>query len=186
MEVIESVNNLLAPTIALVRSHTTPNFDFWRLINWILITCYWTSLLDLGQLTPTTYVPLPDIFNLPSPMVDFTQPESYLPTNNIFVNNTLFQIHSAYLREVILPLLNITVPEFLPLDENNRLTPSVTTFIRGYSCQKRQLKPGFFFSVFAVDFAFLSAAYSLVILIGGLLEKSRKKDGKTGLFNGNA
>jgi hypothetical protein len=117
------------------------------------------------------YAPLPENPVLP----DFSNPTSYPDTNNIFVNNTLFQIYSTYLRETLSPLLNLSVPEFLPLNETNRFYPNEVTFLRSYDCQVRNLKPGIVFSVFAVDFAFASGAYTLVLLIAGIYEKRRLK-----------
>jgi hypothetical protein len=67
------------------------------------------------------------------------------------------------------------VPEFLPLNETNRFYPQQVTFLRSYDCQERDLKPGWVFSVFAVDFAFASGAYTLVLVIAGIYEKRRLK-----------
>jgi hypothetical protein len=165
-------NALLAPTIDLLHSQTTHEFDFWKLMNWLLVSTHWTFLYGLGQTTPTTYPPRMDGY---SPLPDFSNPTSYPDTNNIFVNSTLFQIYSTYLRETLSPLLNLSVPEFLPLNETNKLYPQQVTFVRTYDCQERTLKSGWVFSVFAVDFAFASGAYTLVLLIAGIYERRRLK-----------
>jgi len=54
-------NILLAPTINYVRLLTgNPEFDIWKLFSWLFVSYYWTFLNDLGQTSPTTYIPLRD------------------------------------------------------------------------------------------------------------------------------
>src|SRR5215475_5849909 len=50
--------------------------QFWKLINWIFVSLYWTSLYDLGQISPTSYAT--------------DTPMAIPPTYNIFVNPDLF------------------------------------------------------------------------------------------------
>ena len=167
-------NTLLADSILLVRSFASQEIDFWKLINWFVVSFYWLSLYELGQIEPTTYTPQ-TLIDVGVCIPDFTQPTFYSPTNNIFVNNTLFQIYSEYFRTTIFPIFNFSAPEFLQLNETNRLQPRDITFIRGYNCQERNLKSGWYFSVFAVDFAFITGAYHLLIFIIGIMEKRRRK-----------
>src|SRR5947207_1156160 len=93
-----------------------------RLLNWLFVTDYWIQLSALVHTAPTLYsVTLRGRPN-------FSHPTIYPSTNNIFVNETLFQIHSSYLQETILPLIRIalpdlTLPQFLPLNDSNRLQP---------------------------------------------------------------
>ena len=147
---LTAANDLLAPTIALVRSHTSPQFDFWKLMNWLFVSVYWTILNDLGQISPTHYIFDGGVDCLPN----FSRPIQYLPTNNIFFNASLFNIYSAYLRNTIAPFLNFsTTAEILPLDnDNNHLRPVERTFLRSYSCIERRLKApiSWIFSVIAV------------------------------------
>jgi hypothetical protein len=167
---LDLANTLLAPTITLIRAQTS--FDFWKMINWLTISIHWTFLYNLGQTAPTIYPPLAGT----SPILpNFSNPTFYSDTNNIFVNDTLFEIYSTYLRETILPILNLSAPAFLPLNETNRLYPQETTFVRSYNCQKRVLKSGWIFSVFSVDFAFASGAYTLVLIVAGFFERRRQK-----------
>jgi hypothetical protein len=98
-------NTLLAPTISLLRSQAGSDMDFWKLINRLMISFYWSYLADLGQIAPTTYMP-----SAYSVTADFTQPTLYPPTNNIFVNNTPFQLYSSYLNDTIFPFVNYSGP----------------------------------------------------------------------------
>jgi hypothetical protein len=53
---LNKANFLLAPTIAYLHNNTAPAFDYWKLINWLYVSFYWTVLADLGQVAPTTYL----------------------------------------------------------------------------------------------------------------------------------
>jgi hypothetical protein len=159
-------NSLLNSTISLLGFNGNTD-EFWRLLNWVVVSHYWIFLGSLGQVVPTTYVPTE---NWVYP--DFSQPTAYPSTYNIFVNNTLFQIYSAYLRETIMPLLGFALASpFQPLSETNHLNPSMSTFLRSYTCQFPKLKGGWIFSVFAVDFAFISGAYKLAMFLAERWEK---------------
>jgi len=143
-------------------------------MNWLVISYYWTVLLNLGQLGPTTYA------NGSVFYPEFTQPISYPFANNIFVNETLFRIYTTYLSDVILPLLNITANiEWLPLTSTNRLQPATRTFQRSYSCQVRTLKTGWVFSVFSVDFTIMSSLYLVTRLLVELLWEKKHGKGRT-------
>jgi hypothetical protein len=173
-------NSLLNSTISLLGFDG--NIDaFWKLLNWTVVSFYWLFLGGFGQVVPTTYVPSRN------PLYpDFSLPTAYSSAYNIFVNDTLFQIYAAYLRE-IMPLVDFPfgdLPDFQPLNETNYLNPSISTFLRSYTCQFPQLKNGWFFSVFAVVFAFISGAYKLIIFLAELWEK-RHETGNIHILHGN-
>jgi len=145
---------------------------FWEVINWLFVTFYWTILADLGQVVPTTY-PI-DRNN----QLMFSSPSDYLPTNNIFINETLYQLYSSFLQplEPSVPPLNVTIGAGLP----------TMKFIKSYSCTQRQLKPpiNFIISVVVADYALIMGGYSFALLIAGGIQKHRRKDGKLLLFRG--
>jgi hypothetical protein len=168
-----TANTLLAPTISLLRSN---QIDLWRLVNWLFVSIYWTTLNDFGLISPTPYV-------LPSSgfgNADFSHPIPFPSTNNIFVNATLFDIYSSYLRDIILPFIGFPDPEFAPVDEVNRLQQTGATFLRSYTCTIRQLKNkvGLIFSVWAVVYALVGGGYKVVMLIVGTFLK-REEDSKS-------
>jgi hypothetical protein len=167
----EAANQILAPTISMLRATTgDANFDFWRLLNWLYVSNYWLILYSMGQVAPTTY-PISNLDYFP----DFTSHATFHgSTNNIFVNGTLFDIYSNYLRNTLFPIaikvaLNpIDLPDFIPVDENNRLHGiDDVTFVQSYSCVQRQLKTGlnFVVSVFVAGYAIINGSYGLVIWI---------------------
>ena len=100
--------------------------QFWKLVNWIFVSLYWTILYDVGQISPLTPADNPDF--LPS-------------TNNIFINASLFKTYSSFLNDTILPKLRQEhLQDFKPISDTNQLKPRNTTFLRSYSCQKKQWK----------------------------------------------
>ena len=168
-------NSLLEPTTSLLETSIGQNLDFWELMNWLFVSIYWTYLADLGQVRPTTYIREREQYGLA--IVDFSKPTSYPLTNNIFINDTLFDIYSSYLRTVVLPFLNYSLPEFYGLDEDNHLKPVDMMFARSYSCSERQLKIplNFIISVLAADYVLIVGAYKLVICIAAFVEKRRDR-----------
>ena len=114
---------------------------------------YWTALNGLGEISPTTHVPLREWAS-----ANFTQVTFHSANNNIFVNQILFEVYTNYLNHTILPLLEYRIGEFRPLSVENRLQSAPTTFIRVYNCMERRLKSttGRIFSVFAVVWAVMS------------------------------
>ena len=175
-EDLDTANTILAPTINIIHTQS-PNVDIWRLLNWLYVSYYWMFLRDLGQTFPTTYVAVRE-----SDRANFSLPTRHNTTNNIFVNETLFQIYATYLNETFLPILKMSV-DFEPPSKKNSLKLITTTFIRSYSCIERQLKPvvTVIFSVIAVDYSLLAAAYGLVMIFAGMCQKKRT-DG-TSFFN---
>ena len=178
---LEQANKILAQTITLVRAATgDPNFDFWQLMNWAMVSYYWIFLADFGQIQPMYY----DYTS--SGLPNFSSPVPYPSTNNIFVNNTLFTIYAEYLANTVFPFLHkidtgLVLPNFLALDENNSLKPLPMTFLRSYSCTERQLKGWLSatISVLTTDYAFIVGGYKLVVWIAGKWCRSKHKEGKS-------
>lgn len=160
---LAAINKLLAPSISLVESYLRSKTDFWSIMNWLFVGYYWRFLYDFGQIQPTIYAPQSTSQTLISPP-NFSQPTFYPATNNIFLNDTLFQIY-ATITTAVYNLNNYTIPGFAPVSGTNRLQTQTTTFVRGYDCQERQYKSDWFFAVFTVEFAFMSGAYHLLKLI---------------------
>jgi len=174
---LAAANQLLAPTIQLVNQFATASnlqdFDFWVLISWIFVSHYWITLLDFGQLAPSTFT-----YNETTGAIESYAPIRYPSTNNIFVNQTLFEIYSAYLHNVIIPLFeygDVFPSEFSQLSDTNQLTGRNLSLEILYSCTDLQLKtPGdLVISVLVADWAFISTFYALILLGGGWLEKNK-------------
>jgi hypothetical protein len=172
---IDHVNSLLSPAISSLRVQLSQTpFDFWELINWLFVSYYWTVLSDLGQINPTIY---PTTFDAPA-----TLP----PTNNIFINQTLFDIYTSYLQNTVLPLLNNSqiiqslppLPQFMNLSNNNSLQRVNSAFIRDYPCLQRQRKPwlNFIISVIAADYAMFMTLYKIAMILGERFQKWRQGD----------
>lgn len=161
---LDLANKLLAPTMTYLKLTSS---EFWEGINWIIVTYYWTILADLGQVVPTTY-PIDQ-----NDMFVFSSPSSYLPTNNIFINETLYQIYSSLLQRAN-PAKAIS-----PLDTNIGAGLPDMKFVKSYSCTQRQLKShiNFIISVGVADYVLIMGGYSFAILIAGWIEKRRRKNG---------
>ena len=166
----------------------------WKLINWVFVSNFWLTLYDVGQINSTLYRLFGHYYVLDNgEYLDLSSPVAHESRNNIFVNNELFQIYSTYLREVIIPAIgpfsypHDNVPEFMPLDETNRLYPTDTQLYRTYMCSRRQLKGWFsvLVSILAADYALLAALYTFAIYILGWLHK-RKEKYKSGLITANS
>lgn len=71
-------------------------------------------------------------------------PVIYASTNNVFVNETLFNIYSIYIQETVLPIIQMFDSDtslfqwLVPLNNVTRLYATETTFLRTYSCSKRE------------------------------------------------
>jgi hypothetical protein len=176
---IDNANSLLAPAISSLQAQTIHMFEFWELINWLFVSFYWTALFDLGQIAPT----IPDA------------QMTFLPTNNLFINQTLFTIYSSYLRNTIFPLLGPAysqIAQFSNLTAENSLQAEDKTFVRSYSCVERVLKQpvSFIISVIVADYALIMGAYAFAIFVAGAVQKRRRQDGefliwRTELIPGN-
>jgi hypothetical protein len=177
----EYANNLIAPTINVVRIATgDPSFDVWKLMNWLMVSYYWIWLYDFGEVAPTYYNYTTQ--GLPN----FTAPLPSKSTNNIFVNETLFEIYSSYLRQTIFPFLatyepGIELPEFLPLNDENTLHPVDMSLLRSYSCTERRPKGwvSLVISVMTADYALIFGMYHMIKWIAGWWHNRGKKDGKS-------
>ena len=107
---LSAANSLLAPAISLIRSAALQqgiDIEFWRFMNWVVVSHYWLLLATVGQVNPVYYPPL----NFTQ---DFPNLKSYLSANNIFVNASLYNIYSTYFTTTILPLVRLPSPEFAP------------------------------------------------------------------------
>ena len=160
--------------------------DHWRFLNWLFVGYYWALLYDLGQESPVNYANLP---HQPLPgwyQKNFTQVINLPSTNNIFVNNDLFQNYSSYLLESILPLLGLPLPEFAPLDDRNYLQPQSTTFIRSYSCELRQPKAPFtaIADIVPPVYVFVTGLLSLIIFFAAIAERKRTPTSPSREFEG--
>jgi hypothetical protein len=137
--------------------------SFWRELNFVLLSNYWMTLYDLGQISSVVCLN-------PANLSDCTEyPSSY----NIFVNNDLFQSYSSY-------FINTTFGEksgikFLPLNDVNRLQPVNTTILRSYSCSARQIKGWFnlFVSVFAANFTIFVTAKGIVLWVAAAWQNGK-------------
>jgi hypothetical protein len=179
---LSSANDLLAPAITRIRMTAQRqgiDLDFWKRMNWFLVSYYWGFLGSLGQLQPTLYPSLPNRQG-PGPYpVDLVSAQSYDSSNNIFVNATLFDIYSAYLSDTILPLFGLPSLKFAPLTEESRMQPTQVTFLRAYMCQQRQPKEPFtaIFSVLTTIYVFTAGPLQFIILIATYLQTRRNEKG---------
>ena len=163
---LNNIESLFQLAVTKLASQTTQTYDFWTLINWIYVSYYWTVLFDLGQVAPT-------INNAP-----------FLPTNNIFVNQSLFDIYSAYLRGTVYPILNAIsslnpIPEFQSLANGNYLKAETRHFIRGYDCLERRIKApmSLIIAVIVADYALIMSAYKVAILLGRFIQTRNSPNG---------
>ena len=93
----EYANSLLASTIEFGDSQQQipPS----KMLGWSIVSYYWLLLADFGQISRSTY-------NHSIEGVPIFPQRVYPPTNNIFMNETLFEAHDTYLRNTIIPALN--------------------------------------------------------------------------------
>lgn len=177
-----TANVILFPWIQLLKS-VRADFDIWTLLNWIFVTCYWLTLADLGQESPTLYAPLKDQSYIRD---DLSTGIQYPSRNNIFMNNTLFTTYSSFLQDVILPLLLIPSPSqgFAPLDIENRFQASPTTFRRSYICTTRQWKAPLsaMFAILVTIYTFISGGYTLFIMCASWYQRRKDMDGRSRFY----
>ena len=175
---LDTANALLAPTINAMRLMSgDPKFDFWKFMNWIVVSYFWLFLYDFGQTNLTYY----NHFGDESLSQAFSAPVFYSSTNNIFVNSTLFSIYSSYLTDILSLVPGFLPPEFLPVDSNSSLQPTATVFLRSYSCMQRQLQPwtNAVISVLVADYVFITGGYHLVLTVATWWQKRRNAEGKS-------
>ena len=178
---LNTANTILAPSINQLQNLTgsTDRFDFWKFISWIVVSNHWLLLYDFGQVAPT----YSDIGLISDTL---TQLQNFTSTNNIFINNTLFENFAVYLEEAPLKIVNnylngagLTLPQFLVLDDNDSLQPFETTILRSYSCVERRLKGwvSVAISVLVADYAFIVGGYTVLVWLIGTWLKHIDKDG---------
>jgi hypothetical protein len=178
---LAEVSELLNVTIQKVNDQIGPSTDMWTLLNWVYVVQYWSLLYDVGQVQPTLY---PTSEGLPSSYI----PMEYPNTNNIFVNDTLFEIYGNYFANTILPLLGVfngSQYSFQALDSTtNLLEPVNVAFFQIYSCTQAQLKKtlSLIISVIVADYTFLNPAFWLIILFGAWYQA--RKSPRDGTVNG--
>ena len=162
----EDTTAIFQPTI---EADFESSFSFWKAINWIFVSLYWTVLADLGQVAPTIYYPWDQLGNS----------TAMPPTNNIFVNKTLFQEYSMYLTNNVLPLLNLSIAEFLPVDDKNHLKVQNATFVRSYACLNRRTKAplNLLISVGVADYALILGVYKLTMFLVEIYHKRKYEAG---------
>jgi hypothetical protein len=175
---LQLANNILSPTVAFLNT-LQPNLDIWKLLNWLFVSNYWTILADLGQVAPTTYH-LSDVSqsgSVGSVNLSGTAPTVYPPTNNIFVNESLFEIYQSYLRnEILLSLApSLFVPPFAPLNSTNLLEPQDVEFVQRYSCSRRQGKSFLdaVVSVLVAQYSLFFGAFGFVLLLAAWFHRRR-------------
>lgn len=169
-------NDVLSAAKSALDSRTNTEVNILELVNWMYVSIYWTMLFDLGQLFPVIYYPWLN-----------EEPTTYLSTNNIFMNPTLFDIYYSYLNNTVMPLLGINtnvseldIPWFDDPTAENSLQVSNTTFIRSYSCVERHWKSWLemIISVIVADYALIGAPYAIVIFLAVQIQKRRHRDCK--------
>lgn len=175
---LDMADSILAPTLEYMFTVTqTTTFDLWKFINFVFVSYHYVFLSDFGQIYTTSYL------STPGGLPDFSQPGFQIPaSNNIFVNETLFDLYNTYLRTTILPFFqlyipNFKIPDFLPINETNSLQEIDTTFLRSYDCTQRQLRGGgsVFISVLVADYALIGGPYTFFIFIAGWLYRRRER-----------
>lgn len=176
----------LAPTIAYIRVMSGDiKFDLWKLLNWMCVSYYWIVLYDFGKLAPTSYryKHIPGLYVTPFGYPDYSEPIFYSATNNIFVNQTLFDIYSSYIRDTIIPAFrqnsfNLSAPDYLPLSDDNHLEPIPMVIARRYACTTRRMKgwASVLLQVLVADYAFIVGGYSIAIFLGEWLQKFRHEE----------
>ena len=175
---LNASNSILAPTIQEItlaaNAAKVPDFDFWQLINWIFVSHYWALLADFGQVAPATFT-----YNTTTGQVENYTPVVYPATNNIFVNDTLFEAYYHYLQTTILPLFNAVLPKFNPLSETNQLTDSNVSLKLLYYCTDLQLKSSqnLIVSVIVADWALITSVFAVVLFVGAWYEQLHRTDG---------
>jgi hypothetical protein len=131
-------------------------------MNWIFVSQYWLLLLDFGQIAPSTFH-----YDSLGTRLDYG-PVRYSPQYNIFYNATLFDQYNSYLRKTILPLFRYsTVPDFLSLDDSNRMNATTVSLKMLYTCTDLQLKDsaGLIISLIVADWAMLTSLFAVVVFL---------------------
>jgi hypothetical protein len=179
---LEGANKLLAPTITSLQNSTKQSFDYWELMNWMVVSFYWSTLAVLGQLAPTTYPSLPFP---PSDIIrNLSSPTTLPSTNNIFINDSLYKIYFSYLKNTVIPMLGSNLGPKINKIGAHPLTNETEfpemTLIKSYSCLEKRIKSAvsLIVSVIAADYALIMSAYGIAIYIAAFIQTRRQRDGK--------
>jgi hypothetical protein len=161
-------NQLFSPTIKLLEQ-LDHKFNFWKMVNSVFVSFYWTALLDVGSVSPTTYTQQDFLVN-------FSSATTHPSTNNIFLNSTLFDSYATYWRTSLLPALNWSLPN---LPNQTLSDQEVVTFSRSYNCLQRRLKApiNLVVSVIAANYVLIMGGYTVFLAVAMSLEKCRRRDG---------
>jgi len=148
------------------------------IIHWAFMSIYWLTLYDFGHISAIYYTSSGRLIDLSKFTV--IHDDRY----NVFVNETLFANYSTTLRDIIIPFCRYFhpcstdkgKPEFLELNDTNRLFPNKTTIYRNYTCTERRMKAWFnlVISVFAADYAIIGSSYTILIFIAGRLHQRKQ------------
>jgi hypothetical protein len=162
--------NILSSAETALLNITNVTVNALELVNWIYVSIFWTMLYDFGQVYPT-------VFSVDS---DFTV-TPYPSTNNIFINETLFNIYYSYLNTTVAPILGINQSDpnsAAPLFESPSTTNVLrethnTTFIMGYSCNKRQFKTWLsaLVAIILADYALIGVPYKIASFFAVAIQK---------------
>ena len=91
------------------------------------------------------------------------------------MNDTLFEIYDSFFRHTVLPIFKVNrpVPEYMRLDEINRLNETDVAFVRTYSCLERRWKGlvEALVSVLVADYALFFGPYAAVIWVASFIQK---------------
>jgi len=169
----ETVSLLLLPTTEWLQEELGINAYTLDLLNWMFVSYYWVLLADFGQTAPTTH-------GLTA-AEGFEVSYEFSAKNNIFVNDTLFQIYYSYMQSVVVPIIqtfqpNLTLPDIAPPDGTDHLEPSADTyFLRSYSCLERRSKawPTAAITVLVADYALIMGPYAFLTFLLGWFEKRK-------------
>jgi hypothetical protein len=184
---------LLNPTFQIIEDDSKEPIDIWAFINWYMTSAYWTFLYQFGDIAPTIYEQASagqtsEIFLDGQLLINgmgypnFSAPITSPPTNNIFWNETLFDIYTVYLRNTLLPLLlriypefnnTFVLPPFLPLNDSNRAERVPTSIYTSYQCSEYVWKgwASALVSVLVSVFSLWTTGFAIMIWILMKLER---------------
>jgi hypothetical protein len=171
-----SANTTLFPTIQIISAAATQvgikNFDFWQLINWMFVVHYWGLLADFGQIAPTAW-------NFSDSNFQNYGPVPFSAGNNIFINESLFELYYDYFNSTVMPLYGYIFPPFAPLNETNKLDQSNVSLRALYACSDLTLRSSqsLVIAVIVADWAFITTFFTIALVIGTFLHTRREQNG---------
>jgi hypothetical protein len=167
---ITNASRILAPAMKV---SGLDGLKFWELIGRTFSMFYWLYLADFGQVSA-----------IANRFSDVSRSDGqgsivYPATNNIFVNQSLYQNYFEYIQGGQFPFNS------KPLNHLNEspvppLQSMPVTFLQSYSCQRLELKSAIslLISIITADYPFLVLGYTLSMWVASKLEK-RRRDSKT-------